>query len=58
MRPNPMVEIGRRPILWHILKAYSQHGINGFVICYGYERYLIKQYFLRIEAALEWTLNW
>jgi glucose-1-phosphate cytidylyltransferase len=45
MRPKPMVEIGGRPILWHILKIYSQHGINDFVICSGYKGYLIKEYF-------------
>jgi glucose-1-phosphate cytidylyltransferase len=44
-RPKPMVEIGGRPILWHILKIYSQHGIDDFVICCGYKGYLIKEYF-------------
>src|SRR5436305_12178074 len=45
MRPKPMVEIGGRPILWHILKIYSQHGINDFIVCCGYKGYLIKEYF-------------
>jgi glucose-1-phosphate cytidylyltransferase len=45
LRPKPMVEIGGRPILWHILKMYSQHQINDFVICCGYKGYLIKEYF-------------
>ncbi|MCX8516995.1 MAG: glucose-1-phosphate cytidylyltransferase [Rhodoferax sp.] len=45
IRPKPMVEIGGRPILWHILKMYSHHGINDFVICCGYKGYLIKEYF-------------
>ena len=45
LRPKPMVEIGGRPILWHILKIYSAHGINDFVICAGYKGYLIKEYF-------------
>lgn len=45
VRPKPMVEIGGRPILWHILKVYSHHGINEFVICCGYKGYLIKEYF-------------
>ncbi len=45
VRPKPMVEIGGRPILWHILKIYSQHGINDFVICCGYKGYMIKEYF-------------
>ena len=44
-RPKPMVEIGGRPILWHILKIYSSHGITDFVICAGYKVYLIKEYF-------------
>jgi glucose-1-phosphate cytidylyltransferase len=44
-RPKPMVEIGGRPILWHILKIYSKHGINDFIICCGYKGYLIKEYF-------------
>lgn len=45
VRPKPMVEIGGRPILWHILKMYSHHGINDFVICCGYKGYVIKEYF-------------
>ncbi len=44
-RPKPMVEVGGRPILWHILKIYSQHGINDFIVCCGYKGYLIKEYF-------------
>ncbi len=44
-RPKPMVEIGGKPILWHILKMYSHHGINDFVICCGYKGYFIKEYF-------------
>ena len=45
LRPKPMVEIGGRPILWHILKIYSAHGINDFIICAGYKGYVIKEYF-------------
>jgi glucose-1-phosphate cytidylyltransferase len=45
IRPKPMTEIGGRPILWHILKIYSAHGINDFVICCGYKGYMIKEYF-------------
>jgi glucose-1-phosphate cytidylyltransferase len=45
VRPKPMIEIGGMPILWHILKTYSHHGINDFVICCGYKGYLIKEYF-------------
>ncbi|WP_054073844.1 MULTISPECIES: glucose-1-phosphate cytidylyltransferase [Comamonas] len=44
-RPKPMVEIGGKPILWHILKMYSEHGVNDFVICCGYKGYVIKEYF-------------
>tara|TARA_B110000259_G_C14017459_1_gene401847 strand:- start:1605 stop:2378 length:774 start_codon:yes stop_codon:yes gene_type:complete len=44
-RPKPMVEIGGKPILWHIMKIYSAHGINDFVICCGYMGYVIKEYF-------------
>ncbi|GHH21715.1 glucose-1-phosphate cytidylyltransferase [Sphingomonas glacialis] len=46
LRPKPMVEIGGKPILWHIMKIYSAHGINDFVICCGYKGYIIKEYFL------------
>jgi glucose-1-phosphate cytidylyltransferase len=45
LKPKPMIEIGGRPILWHIMKLYSAHGINEFVICCGYKGYLIKEYF-------------
>lgn len=45
VKPKPMVEIGGKPILWHILKMYSAHGINDFVICCGYKGYVIKEYF-------------
>lgn len=45
VKPKPMVEIGGKPILWHIMKIYSSHGINDFVICLGYKGYLIKEYF-------------
>lgn len=44
-RPKPMIEIGGRPILWHIMKIYAAHGINEFVICCGYRGYVIKEYF-------------
>jgi len=44
-RPKPMVEIGGKPILWHIMKMYSSHGINDFIICCGYKGYVIKEYF-------------
>ena len=45
LRPKPMITIGDKPILWHIMKMYSRHGINDFVICLGYKGYVIKEYF-------------
>jgi glucose-1-phosphate cytidylyltransferase len=45
LKPKPMIEIGGRPILWHIMKMYSSHGIHDFVICCGYKGYVIKEYF-------------
>ena len=45
LRPKPMIEIGGKPILWHIMKIYSSHGINDFVVCCGYKGYVIKEYF-------------
>jgi len=49
-RPKPMVEIGQRPILWHIMKMYSHHGFREFVLCLGYRGNFIKEYFLKYEA--------
>lgn len=45
LKPKPMIEIGGRPIIWHILKLYSAHGVNDFIICCGYKGYVIKEYF-------------
>jgi glucose-1-phosphate cytidylyltransferase len=45
LRPKPMIEIGGKPILWHIMKIYSAHGVNEFIVCLGYKGYLIKEYF-------------
>ena len=45
VRPKPMVEIGGKPILWHIMKMYSHHGVNDFIVCCGYKGYYIKEYF-------------
>jgi glucose-1-phosphate cytidylyltransferase len=45
LRPKPMVEIGERPILWHIMKLYTQYGVSDFIICLGYKGYMIKEYF-------------
>ena len=45
LKPKPMIEIGGKPILWHIMKNYSSHGINDFIICCGYKGYIVKEYF-------------
>jgi len=45
LKPKPMIEIGGKPILWHIMKMYSAHGVNDFIICCGYKGYIIKEYF-------------
>jgi glucose-1-phosphate cytidylyltransferase len=46
IKPKPMIEIGEKPILWHIMKIYSHYGINDFIICLGYKGYMIKEYFI------------
>lgn len=51
-RPKPMVEIGGMPILWHIMKIYSHHGFNDFILCTGYKGSVIKEYFLNYEAMM------
>ena len=45
VRPKPMIEIGGKPLLWHIMKIYSNYGVNDFIVCCGYKGYLIKEYF-------------
>jgi glucose-1-phosphate cytidylyltransferase len=45
LKPKPMVEIGGKPILWHTMKIYSDHGVNEFVICLGYKGYKVKEFF-------------
>lgn len=49
LKPKPMIEIGGKPIIWHIMKIYSHHGINDFIICCGYKGYLIKEYFFNYQ---------
>ena len=49
-RPKPMLEVGGRPILWHIMKSYAHHGFREFVLCLGYRGNMIKEYFLNYEA--------
>lgn len=45
VRPKPMIEVGGKPILWHIMKIYAAHGVNDFIVCLGYKGYMIKEYF-------------
>lgn len=52
LRPKPMVEIGGRPILWHIMRHYASHGVNDFIICLGYKAEYVKQFFLDYSASL------
>ena len=56
LKPKPMIEIGGKPILWHILKIYSAHKINEFVICCGYKGSVIKEYFSKFDSAL-WNIE-
>lgn len=53
VRPKPMVEIGGRPILWHIMKIYASYGLTDFVLCLGYKGYIIKDFFLNYEARMK-----
>ena len=52
VRPKPMVEIGGKPILWHIMKIYAQHGVTDFIICLGYKGYMIKEYFFNYSMHM------
>ena len=51
LRPKPLVEIGDRPVIWHIMKIYAAHGITEFVVCLGYRGYAIKEYFRELFPA-------
>ena len=57
IKPKPMIEIGMRPILWHIMKIYSAHGVNEFIVCCGYKGYLIKEYFATILHMSDVTID-
>ena len=56
-RPKPMVEVGGRPILWHIMKNFAPPGFKEFVICLGYRGEMIKEYFLNYEAMNDFTIH-
>ncbi len=49
-RPKPLVDVGRRPIIWHIMKIYAHYGFQNFIVCLGYRGNMIKEYFLNYEA--------
>lgn len=58
IRPKPLVEVGGKPILWHIMKIYAHYGFNDFILCLGYKGYMIKEYFLNYEIMhSDFTLN-
>ena len=60
VKPKPLVEIGGKPILWHIMKLYAHHGVKDFIICCGYKGYMIKEYFanyLRQNSDIEVDLK-
>ena len=57
LKPKPMIEIGGRPILWHIMKMYSAHGHNDFVVCCGYKGYMIKEFFANSKFIQSFTRN-
>src|SRR5207248_1148923 len=57
-RPKPLVDVGGRPILWHIMKLYAHHGHRDFIVCLGYRGHMIKEYFLNYEAMTnDFTIN-
>lgn len=60
LRPKPMVEIGDKPILWHIMKIYAAHGVNDFIVCLGYRGYVIKEFFAnyRLHASAAVTFDY
>jgi len=58
LKPKPMIEIGEKPILWHIMKIYSAHGINDFIICCGYKGEMIKEYFSKYKYADDNAKSW
>ena len=56
LKPKPMIEIGGKPILWHIMKIYASYGINDFIICCGYKAEIIKEYFSSFDSG-EWNIQ-
>ena len=52
LKPKPMIEIGEKPILWHIMKIYSYYGFNEFIICLGYKSHMIKEFFVKNKATI------
>ena len=58
LRPKPMVEIGGKPILWHIMKTYEYYGFNEFIICLVYKGWMIKEYFLTYRHTMRMHYHW
>lgn len=56
-RPKPMIEIGGKPILWHVMKLYAAHGIEEFILCLGHKGYVIKEYFANDSSSSDAKLN-
>ena len=56
-KPKPMIEIGTKPILWHIMKIYSNFGYNDFIICGGYKIEVIKKFFLQMKSKINFSYN-
>lgn len=57
LRPKLMIEIGGRPILWHVMKLYAAHGIEEFILCLGHKGYVIKEYFANVSSSSDAKLN-
>ena len=58
LKPKPMVEIGGKPILWHIMKIYASHGIKDFIICLGYKGHMIKNYLKNHSSKEKWKISY
>ena len=58
IKPKPLVKIGRKPIIWHIIKIYSHYGIKDFIICLGYKGYLIKKELNKLNSKKKWKINY
>ena len=57
VKPKPLIKIGEKPIIWHIMKIYSFYGINKFIICLGYKGHLIKKELMKYRNSEKWNIN-